>query len=161
MVFRRYFRFPRYFQLVAFIRMSRRLERPSAIYRPTSSSLSFSHPWSPSPLCLLPLVLSYSDGFLASRLVCTLFTIHRNLLIASFLDGGKGRAVSFLVEEISGLDHAIDFHASPVSVFLSLSPTVPSFVASIEIANNLNWIFRVSIGTLQFNRISILLLIRH
>lgn len=77
----------------------------------------------PSPLCLLPLVLSYSGGFSASRLVCTLFTIHRNLLIASFLAGGKGRAVSFLVEEISGLDHAIDFHASPVLVFLSLSPS--------------------------------------
>lgn len=38
MVFRRYFRFPRYFQLVAFIRMSSRLERPSAIYRSASFS---------------------------------------------------------------------------------------------------------------------------
>lgn len=42
MVFRRYFRFPRYFQLVAFIRMSSRLERPSAIYRSTSFSLPLS-----------------------------------------------------------------------------------------------------------------------
>lgn len=159
MVFRRYFRFPRYFQLVAFIRMSSRLDLPLFIGR--RLSLSFSYPWSPSPLCLLPLVLSYSGGFLALRLVCTLFTIHRILLIANFLDGGKGRAVSFLIEEISGLDHAIDFHASLVLVFLSLFPTISSFVASIGIANNLNWIFRVSIKTLQFNRISIPLLIRH
>lgn len=52
---------------------------------------------------------------------------------------------SFLTEEISGPDHAIDFHAPPVRVFLSVFPTTPSFVASVGIAGNLNWIFRASI----------------
>lgn len=43
-----------------------------------------------------------------------------NLLIASFLNG-KGRcAASFLAEEISGPDHAIDFHTPLVKVFLSV-----------------------------------------
>lgn len=68
-----------------------------------------------------------------------------NLLIASFLNG-KGRcAASFLAEEISGPDHAIDFHAPLVKVFLSVLLTTSSFVASVGIAGNLNWIFRASI----------------
>jgi len=67
-----------------------------------------------------------------------------NLLIASFLNG-KGRcAASFLAEKISGPDHAIDFHAPLVKVFLSVLLT-SSFVASVGIAGNLNWIFRASI----------------
>lgn len=57
------------------------------------------------------------------------------------------RAASFLAEEISGLDHAIDFHASPVSVFLCPFPSrPPSFVARLSgSTGNLNSIFRVSI----------------
>jgi hypothetical protein len=52
---------------------------------------------------------------------------------------------SFLAEEISGLDHAIDFHASPLSVFLSVFSVVLSFVASVGIVGNLNWIVCASI----------------
>jgi len=57
---------------------------------------------------------------------------------------GKGRC-AVLAEEISEPDHAIDFHAPLVKVFLSIFLTTPSFVASVGIAGNLNWIFRASI----------------
>lgn len=73
-------------------------------------------------------------------------SIRRNHLIASFPDGREECAASFLAEEISGPDHAIDFHAPTVKIFLSVFLTIPSFVASIGIDGNLNWIFRASIG---------------
>lgn len=49
------------------------------------------------------------------------FPIRRNLLIASFPDEGRKTHSFFLAEKISGPDHAIDFHASSISVFLSRS----------------------------------------
>lgn len=70
----------------------------------------------------------------------------RNLLIASFPNGRGEYTASFLVEEISGPDHAIDFHAPTVRIFLSVFLTNPSFIAFIRIAGNPNWIFRASIG---------------
>lgn len=64
-------------------------------------------------------------------------------MIASFLDRNGGCAASFLVEEISGPDHAIDFHAPPVRVFLSIFSVTSS---SVGIVGNLNGIFDASIG---------------
>lgn len=46
-------------------------------------------------------------------------------------------AASFLAEEISGSDHAIDFHVPTVRIFLFVFLTTP-FVASVRIAGNLN-----------------------
>lgn len=140
MVFRRYFRFP---LPSSPWRLFGCLERSPTIYRPTFPSLSFSFP---RPLFHRHRFVS----FFSFRLIPAAFqhrgSSARTLLIASFLDEEWERAASFLAEEISGPDHAIDFHASLLSVFLLLFPTIPSFVASVGITGNLNWIFRASIG---------------
>lgn len=120
---------------------SRRLERSIAVYRSdVSVSLTTFAVVILSPSSSFHFV---SAAFQRPGSSARALSIRRNLLIASFLDGGS--AASFLAEEISGLDHAIDFHASPISVFLSRSPAAPSFVASAGIVGNPNSIFRVSI----------------
>lgn len=126
--------------LVALIQLSRRLERSLAIYRLTFLSLSSSFPRSSLHhrfvsfflFRLIPTAFQHRDS--SARTL----PIRRNLLITSFLDEGWEHAASFLAEKISGADHAIDFHASPLSVFLLLFPAAPSFVASVGIAGNLN-----------------------
>lgn len=124
--FPEYFRFPRYFQPVAFIRMSRRLERLSAIYRSTSSSLLLSSLISVATLSTSSRSILFRRLFSVETRLHTLYYPQKPL-DCEFPWRRKGaRAVSFLVEEISGLDHAIDFHASPVSVFLRLSLSLPS-----------------------------------
>lgn len=45
---------------------------------------------------------------------------------------------SFLGKEISGPDHAIDFHVPTVRIFLSVFLTTPSFVAFVRTAGNLD-----------------------
>lgn len=110
------------FSPMALIWLSRRLERSPAIYRQMFLSLSFSFSQPPlyrrrfvsfSSFRLIPAAFQHWGSSARTLPIC------RNLLIASFLDEGWECAASFLAEEISGLDHAIDFHASPLSVFSS------------------------------------------
>lgn len=116
------------------------LERSFAIYRSTSLFHTFFSLFSTlNPhrrrhfvfflsFCLIPAAFQHRGS--SARTL----SIRRNLLIVSFLDRNGGCAASFLVEEISGPDHAIDFHAPPVRVFLSVFPATPSFVVSVGIS---------------------------
>lgn len=151
----------RYFQLAVLIWMSCRLERSFAIYRSTSFSLSLSVPLSISDAAV---ITSPSSRFVLFRLFsigdssARTLSVRRNLLIASFLDG-KGRcAASFLAEEISGPDHAIDFHAPAVRGFSLRLPNHPIVCRVCQAIWTGYFVHRL--GMLQFNRIPIILLIQ-
>lgn len=142
--FRGYFRFPALSARGAYSDVS-----PSTSLSPSFSFPSPSRPLeppSPSFYLLPPRSVLFRRLFNIQLRLLLAHPIRRNLLIASFLDGGC--AASFLAEEISGLDHAIDFHASPVLVFLSLSPAAARRRLSClpGSTGDLNSIFRVSIG---------------
>lgn len=129
MVFRGYFRFPLLSARGAYLDVS-----PSpAIYRLASLFHGLTHSLSLSVFLFFTLDLRrrrHFVFFLSFCLIPTAFqhrgssartlSIRRNLLIASFPDGRGECAASFLAEEISGPDHAIDFHAPTVRIFLSI-----------------------------------------
>lgn len=134
MVFREYFRF----QLVPLIWMSRRLERSPTIYRLWRLFHSFALiRSSPSlSLCLcfslfFTLDLRRRSHFLFFRFVLfrRLFSIevrlhaHSRSAKTSWLRVSRmeeENVASFLGKEISGPDHAIDFHAPTVRISLCL-----------------------------------------
>lgn len=164
--FRRYFRLPLLPTRGAYLDVSpsRMIFRyllvdVSLLY---SFFFSFFHSRSPSPpsLCFLPFVLSYSGGFSASRFVCTLPN-RRNLLIASFLDGRRGCAASFLTEESKWTWSRNWFSCSAAGKGFSLRLPNHPIVCRASRDSWIIWTeyFVHQLGMLQFNRVPIILLI--